>query len=561
MKHLVIGLVVLVSCVGVSFAADRGAPADLVVTNARIWTGDGERPAAEALAVRDGVFVVVGTNDDVRALVGDATRVIDAQGKRVTPGIIDAHVHLVEAADAMESAELRAATSREDLLRIVREYAASHPDEAWIVARGWSAESWPDPTAPTPQEIDRATGGRPALLFRMDGHSLIAGAAALRAAKITRTGPKDPPGGKIGRRMNGTPTGAIYDGAMGLFDDLIPVESARTIAGRVEKAAARANSFGVTQIGAIESSWNVRDVFVKLDERGKLTLRIAATISEEHRNAKEWKRTLNWIVRNRRPSKLVRIIGIKGYMDGSLGSRTAFMSEPYLDNPPESSENAGLLRALASNGELHQLVMEAVKLGLQPALHAIGDRANHIALDWYAELLPSTRAEIRPRIEHAQHLLPEDVERFGELGVVASMQPLHKADDGRYAERRIGAARCRTSYAFRSLLDSGAVLAFGSDWPAVSVNPWLGVWAAASGKTIDGKTFVPEQSITVEEALRAYTTGAAYALHSEDTTGMIREGMRADFVVLDRDPLGIGVEEIRKVAPTMTVVDGRVVYP
>ena len=560
MKHVAVALVVLVSCVSRALAADPTKPADLVVTIAKVWTGDPEHPSAEALAVRNGVFVVVGSNDEARALVGEGTVVIDAKKRRITPGLIDAHVHLVGAAKSLDRPDLRAATSREDLLRIVREYATAHPDERWIIGRGWSAESWPDATTPTPEEIDQATSGRPALLFRMDGHSLIAGAAALKAAEITRTGPKHQSGGKIGRRMDGTPTGEVYEGSMRLFDRLIPVEPARKASGQVERATTHANSFGVTQIGAMDTSPNVRDVFVKLDERGKLTLRIAATINEDHRNAKEWKQTLDWIGRNRHPSNLVSVVGIKGFMDGSLGSRTAFMSAPYLDNPPESRDNEGFLLALASSGELHELIEQAEALGLQPAVHAIGDRANHIVLDWYAEMLPADRAALRPRIEHAQHLTEEDIQRFADLGVVASMQPYHKADDGRYAEARIGTERCRTSYAFRALLDAGAVLAFGSDWPVVSVSPWVGVWAAASAQTLDGKTFAPEQSITVEEALRAYTTGAAYALHSDDRTGMIREGMRADFAILDRDVLGIDVGRIRETTATMTVLDGRVVW-
>jgi predicted amidohydrolase YtcJ len=533
--------------------------ADLVLRNAIIWTADPDRPEATALAVRDGRIVFVG--DDAGAYIGDATRIIDAEGRRVLPGLIDAHVHIEGAASSFDSLDLRVATSRDDLLNIVRDGAEDLPDDAWVVGRGWSAESWPDRRPPTAEEIDEAAGGRPAVLVRMDGHSLVAGSTALEMAGVTKDGPADPAGGEIGRRAGGEPDGALYEQAMGLVTRLIPErDDARTMQ-LITRAAAYANSLGVTQVGAIDSRHTLENLVAPLDEAGELTLRVNASVSEGHGSLAAWRPTLRWAAENPQLSPRVRILGFKGYMDGSLGSRTAWMFEPYLDNPADrGGDNAGFPLALAASGELEAIIRLAADLGLQPIVHAIGARANSVLLDWYAKLPGSVREQVRPRIEHAQHLTPMDVPRFGALGVVPSMQPYHKADDGRYAIDRIGPERNRTSYAFRQLLDTGAPLAFGSDWPVVSVDPMLGVHAAVTARTLDGATFVPEQSISVADALRAYTTGAAWALHSEHETGMLREGYAADFIILDRDILAIDPLEIPQVRVLQTIIAGEPVY-
>lgn len=540
----------LASCIA------QGSP-ELIVLNARVWTADARRPEAEAIAVEGGRFVFVGTSEQARAMADEGTRVIDAGGARVVPGLIDAHAHIVGAAHDRATLDLRDAASREDLLTRLSRHAAAMGRDAWVVASAWSSESWPDQRRPTAEEIDRAVSGRRAILTRMDGHMLLASTAALREAGITREGPADPSGGRIGREADGAPTGEVFDEAMNLFAGLTPLpgeEETRRLLGEALREAA---SMGITQFGAIESRRDIERIIAPMAREGALPARISATVSEPFTTVDEWRDTIHWAAGAGEIAPNVRVIGFKAYMDGSLGSRTAWLTEPYLDDP-RHADNCGIPLSLAADGSLPELIAFGAATGLQPSVHAIGDRANHTLLDWYGALPEATRSRVRPRIEHAQHLLPEDVSRFAALGVVASMQPLHKADDGRYAEQRLGAERIRSSYAFRDLLDSGATLAFGSDWPVVSCDPFLGIWAATSARTLDGRTFVPEQSISVEEALAAYTRGASYALHSEGETGMIREGRLADFAVLSGDPFG--EVDLRGIASVLTVVGGAVTW-
>ncbi len=540
--------------------ASLGAlPAEIVVVNARVWTGDDQRASAGAFAVRGGRFVYVGDEAGARALVGEGTRVVDAGGRRVVPGMVDAHTHPVNAAMDLRKVDLRGARSRAELLGLVRTEAVTKGDGEWVLGAGWSSEGWEDQGRPSAEELEAAGGGRPVLLRRMDGHMLVASLGALRMAGITREGPADPPGGKIGRRADGTPTGEVFEEAMGLFDGLLSGVSAEEARALTARALRKANSYGVTALGAIETAWRLEEVLGGLDGAGALTVRVRGTVWEEEGTVEGWREILEWTRAHRELSERVRLIGFKGYMDGSLGSRTAWMFEPFLDDASDAG-NAGMPRAMAGSGELKRVIEMGARMGLQPTVHAIGDRANATLLNWYEELGEGLRGRVRPRVEHAQHVRAEDVARFGAMGVVASVQPLHKADDGRYAERRIGAHRCGSSYAFRGFLDGGAPMAFGSDWPVVSVSPWEGVWAAVSARTLDGKTFVADQSVSVEEALRAYTGGAAWALLSEGEFGMIREGMLGDFAVLDRDVLEVGVEEIRGARAVLTAVGGVVVW-
>jgi len=559
MRTLLALVCLLLVATALAFAQAPAAPrADLVIVNAAVWTGDPAAPDATALAVRGDRLVHVGDRPSAERLVGPRTRVIDAGGRRVVPGLIDTHVHLVNAARGLANLDLRAATSRQDLLRRVGEWAEDKEEDAWIVGRGWSSESWPDQRPPTADEIDEASGGRKTVLVRMDGHSLIASRSALEYADITQKGPEDPPGGKIGRTGAGVPDGAIYEEAMGIVTRHIPGETDAQIRALISEAIAQLHAYGITQIGVIESRGAIANLLAEMDHAGRLPLRCRATVSEGTNRVPEWLSILDWAAANRELSPNVQILGFKGYMDGSLGSRTAWQTEPYLDNVREA-DNAGFPLALAGSGALQELIHAAAERGLQPAVHAIGDRANSVLLDWYASLNPEERERTRPRIEHAQHLLPQDIARFASLGVIPSMQPYHKADDGRYAEQRLGPERIKTSYAFRDLLDTGAALAFGSDWPVVTANPFLGMEAAVTAFTLDGKTFVPQQSISVEEALRAYTATAAFALHSERWSGALRPGMVADFAILEQDVLEIDPDRLGETRAALTVLDGQIV--
>ena len=548
---------------------DDGA-ADLVVTNARIWTADSDKPEASLLVIRDGRFVGVFTAEEatrVDIAIDEHTLQVDAQGRRILPGLIDTHVHLQGAASDMQYLDLRPAASKEELLEMVREYAANFATDAWVIGTRWSAESWPTQQPPTADEIDEASDGRKTVLIRMDGHSLVASRSALEYADITKDGPVDPEGGNIGRAADGNPTGQIYEQAQWLVSKhiVLPDVDNRKL---LQQAIAHANAHGITQVGAIEGVKTIRELIAMdsqsdtNDDSGSaqpLTLRIDATIRDGGDSVREWMDALEFARENPHPSPNVSILGFKGFMDGTLGSRTAWMMQPYEDNDmaaDKADDNAGYPLAMAATGELAELIKVGSNMGLQPAVHAIGDRSNHELLNWYEAIPAEDRKTLRPRVEHAQHLLPPDIARFAVLDVIPSMQPYHKADDGRYAEQRLGDERIKTSYAFRDLLNSGATLAFGSDWPVVSVSPFLGIHAAVTGRTLDDDIFAPQQSITVEEALLCYTRNAAFALHSEDETGMIREGFAANFVVLYRDILQVDPEDIPTLQVVQTFVNG-----
>lgn len=542
-------------CFGVATASAQ--PADLIIRNARIWTGEPFEPEASALAVRRGRFVYVGADEQeaIDRRTGQGTKIIDAQGRRILPGLIDSHVHLQGAAAGFGTLDLRPATSREHFLQLLQQYAATLGLDEWVIGRGWSAESWPDPTPPTPDEIDKATNGRPAILTRMDGHSLIAGAEAMRRAGVTSSGPDDPPGGKIGRADDGAPTGAFYESAMAIVTRHAPAISDERMRELLKRAVRHANSNGMTQVGAIDTRRFVETHLAPLDRDGELTLRVGVSITGVGDTLEEWKPTLEWAAANRDLSSRVKVLGFKGYMDGSLGSRTAWMIEPYFDQP----DNSGFPLAMVENGALEAMVNMATRMNLQPAIHAIGDRANQQLLTWH-QLMGLDRWNVRPRIEHAQHLAPGDITRLARLSIIPCMQPYHKADDGRYAEERLGPDRIQTSYAFRSLYDLGVKLSFGSDWPVVTCNPFLGVWAAVTGKTTTGEVFVPDQSLTVNEALMCYTVNGSWALFSESDTGMIQPGFAADFIIIDRDILAIDLDEVADTRVLKTYLDGECVY-
>lgn len=536
---------------------------DLVVHNAMIWTGNPDQPEASVLAVRGDEFVYVGDEMPEPSRIGRRTQVIDARQARVVPGLIDAHLHLVSGGLQLTRLNLRDAPDRAAFIERIAARAKATPQGRWILGGRWSTESWPDPAQPDKSWIDSITGDRPTLLHRMDGHGALANSAALKLAGITRDGPPDPPGGLIERdAKTGEPTGILKESAIGLVSRHVPTPSAGELDTALAAAMHHANSHGITAAHTM-SPWSDYAVLQRADDADRLTLRVRMYVMES-----DWEPYLDKIGRRRGDERL-RICGFKQFMDGSLGSRTASMTDPYADQPA----NHGVLREVmyADGGaqpdatHLTRMCEAALDEGFSPTIHAIGDQANRIVLDTYEQVRRRVEAqsdehEFPLRIEHAQHLLPEDIERFAKLGVVASMQPLHKADDGRYAVDAIGIERCRTSYAFRTLIESGAVVAFGSDWPVVSLNPMEGIHAAVTGRTLNDQTFVPEQNITSEQALRAYTMGAARAACDEGKLGVIRPGALADFVILDADILSIRAAAIRFVRVNQTFVGGRRVY-
>src|SRR5215510_3191312 len=531
------------------------APADLVLVNGKIWTVDDRRPEVEAVAVLGNRIVAVGSTAEIRKWAGANTKVIDLQGRRVTPGFNDSHVHFLDGGMGLASVQLRYARTPEEFRDRIRDFAAKLPKGRWILNGNWDHENWTPPTLPTRRLIDAVTPDNPVFINRLDGHMCLANSLALKLAGVTRETP-DPPGGTIVRDSNGEPTGVLKDAAMNYVYKVIPKPSEEVMAEAIRAAMRYAAENGVTSVQDMSASPDVFAVYQKLLANGELNVRIYGL-----QPLSEWGRLARTGVRAGFGNDKLKIGGLKGFADGSLGSTTALFFEPYLDDP----KTAGLPSdEMFPEGKMLNNILGADRAGLQIAVHAIGDKANKTILDMFAEVEKRNGArDRRLRIEHAQHLRPEEIKRFGAERVIASMQPFHAIDDGRWAENRIGPNRAKGTYAFRSLLDAGATLAFGSDWYVAPMEPIMGIYAAATRRTLDGKRpdgWVPEQRITVAEAVRAYTWGSAYASCEENIKGTIEPGKLADLTALSADILTIAPEEIAKTKVTLTIRDGKVTY-
>lgn len=528
---------------------------DVIIKNARIWTGVNGAPEAESLAITGSIITAVGTNDVVTALAGEHTQTIDAGGRRVIPGITDSHTHFIEMGLQLSRINLRDARNRQEFIDLIAAHAARLAPGEWMLGGQYSVDSWEDPSPPDKSWIDAVTPGTPVFVNRMDGHQALANSVALKFARIDRNGPPDPPGGEIVRDPETRePTGILKDEAMALVSRHIPPISKRELYDALMMACKVANAWGITAVHDM-TDFNQIEVYAAADRQRALTVRVRSYVQTE--SFAESLPKIRALVPA--PGAMYEIGGLKSYVDGSLGSRTAYMREPFSDSPSDARYPRGFLLGHASDPEDYaQDIAWAHAQGVQLAIHAIGDEANHVLLNIY-EKLPDVRSR-RHRIEHAQHLLPEDVERFARLGVIASMQPFHKADDGRWAEEALGPTRSQTTYAFKSLLSAGAVVAFGSDTPVVTMNPFSGMAAAVTAQTLAGETWVPKQRISREEALRCYTVSPHVAAHRENVLGTIEEGKRADLAVLNMDILNAPVEEIHKTEAFLTFLDGRIVW-
>ena len=529
--------------------------ADMIVTNANVHTLDAARPQAQALAVYGGRVVAVGTVAEVGRFKGPRTRVVDARGALVLPGFNDSHVHFLSGGFQLSSVDLRDASTPEEFAERIRRFAEKLPKGRWITGGDWDHERWPGAPLPTRELIDRFTPDTPVFVNRLDGHMALANSLALRLAGVTRE-TKDPPGGLIVRDPQmGEPTGVLKDAAMSFVYSKIPEPSIDEKLAAARAASDHAASLGVTSVQDM-SAGNDVGVYQALLETGELKTRVYAVSP-----LPDWTRLSRVGIHRAFGSDMLRIGGLKGFADGSLGSTTALFFEPYLDAPNTTGLPSD---EMIPEGKMLERVRGADAAGLHVMIHAIGDKANDQILEIYKQVAASNgERDRRFRVEHAQHLRPEEIREFASLKVVASMQPFHCIDDGRWAEKRIGPQRIKGTYAFRSLLDAGAHLAFGTDWSVAPLNPMLGIYAAVTRRTLDGKNpggWVPEQKITVEEAVRAYTVGSAYAEFADDVKGTLAPGKLADFVLLDRDIFKIDPVEIEKARVTMTVVGGRVVY-
>jgi len=534
------------------FVPAQKLSADIVVTNANIRTMDAKRTVARSMAVLNGKIIAIGSDADTRGLIGPDTRVINGGGKLVLPGFNDAHVHISGTGEQLSSVDLRDAKTPQEFVQRIKDFAAKLPKGRWILGGKWDHENWTPNDLPTAALIDAVTPDNPVFIDRLDGHMALANSLAMKLAGVNKD-TKDVAGGAIVRDANGDPTGIFKDAAESYIDRAIPEPSFEQKLEYAEAASNYAASLGVTSVQDMSAGTDV-GVYQELLRQGKLKTRIYGC--SPLADFKRWQNTgLHYAF----GSAMLRVGCLKGYADGSLGSTTAWFFEPYLDAPNTS----GLPRADVTT-TMKQNIVDADRAGLQVNIHAIGDRANATILDYYenAETVNGAR-DRRFRIEHAQHLRQDDIARFGRLKVVASMQPMHIIDDGRWAWKRIDEKRLKGTYAFRTLLDTGAVLAFGSDSPVASLDPLFGIYAAVTRRTLDDKNpngWIPEQKISVDEAVRAFTWGSAYAEFQEGVKGTLEVGKLADFVLISDDIFAIDPVKIRDAKVLVTVVDGRVVY-
>ena len=525
------------------------------VVDANVWTSDRARPWVEAIAVVDDRIVAVGSSAAVRELAGNAP-IIEARGRMVVPGFIDAHAHVIQGGRRLLSVKLRDARSERELAAELLAFSASVPYDGWITGGDWDHHNWGG-RLPDRGWIDDSTPDHPVWLTRFDGHMGLANTRALEEAGISRDTP-DPAGGIIVRDAAGEPTGVLKDNAMRLVTDVIPRPTPEAEDQALTVALAYLAEHGVTSVHHM-GSWDDLESFTRAAAAGRLTARIYAAVPLE-----SWERLRTTIEYggfggpDSRGDDWLRLGVLKGFVDGSLGSHTAAFDEPYLDTP----EDTGVL--LHDTEQLYAWIAAADRAGLQVAVHAIGDRANRLLLDIYERVARENGPRDRRfRVEHAQHLHPMDVPRLARLEVVASMQPYHVIDDGRWAERVIGPERAQTTYAFRSLLDAGARVTFGSDWFVAPASALEGMYAAVTRRPIDGSQragWVPTEKITIAEALDAYTVAGAFASFEEDRKGQLAVGYLADFVILEDDLLSVPSPDIRRVPVMMTVVGGEVVY-
>jgi predicted amidohydrolase YtcJ len=529
--------------------------ASLIIRNAKVWTVDSRVPTAQAVAVLGERIVAVGSNADIEAWRGTSTQVIDAGGTLLLPGFNDAHVHFVSGGRQLDAVDLNDSTSPDEFVRRVAEQAKKTSKDEWITGGDWDETKWSPAKLPTKELIDSVTPNNPVFINRYDGHMSLANSIALRLAGVTAATP-DPPGGAIVRDGQGNPTGALKDAAMDYVFKVIPPLSHDQRFKAVQRALAHAASLGVTSVQDMNPEYADIAIYSELLDEGKLTARIYAAplITQVDDQVKIG-------IRRAFGSSFLRVGALKGYADGSLGSGTAYFFEPFNDQ----RGNRGLL-----SDEMHPIslmrdrMMKADAAGLQLCTHAIGDAGISAILDIYSEIEKSHgKVDRRSRIEHAQHMAAKDFDRFAQLGVIASVQPYHAIDDGRWAEGRIGHDRASRTYAFRTFLNHGVRLAFGTDWNVAPLNPMLTLYAATTRVTLDGKNpggWFPEQKLTIAEAVQAYTMGSAYAEFQENDKGSISVGKLADMVIVSDDVLSIDPTKIRDVKVLRTIVGGKTVW-
>ena len=548
-------VLLLISVLITSCIASQPESASLVITGSRVWTGDSGLPWAEAVAIKDEKIIAVGTAAGIEALIGDETTVISIEGSMLLPGFIDTHVHFLEGGRGLASVKLRDAKTPQEFSGRIAEFAKTVEAGEWILNGDWDHQNWGG-ELPRREWVDAVTPDNPVWISRLDGHMGLANSLALSLAGVDADSP-DIEGGAIVRDDSGSPTGVLKDNAMRLAVAAIPEATHDQLDRHLEAAMGYVASHGVTTVHDVSAGgadgWVSLATYRRAEQNNKLITRIYAIPP-----LSDWEQVRDDVAANGRGNDWLKTGGVKGMMDGSLGSHTAAFFEPFTDTPEESGF---LLHPLE---DMRKWITGADAAGLHVNVHAIGDRAIRNLLDIYYEVAKKHGdRDRRFRIEHAQHIHPDDMQRFAIQNVIASVQPYHAIDDGRWAEDVIGAERAKTTYAFRSLIDSGAHVAFGSDWSVAPAVPLEGIYAAVMRQTSDGANpggWVPEQKITVEQALHAYTYEGAFASFEENKKGSIKAGMLADMVLLDRDIMTIPSETIRDARVLYTIVGGRVVF-
>ena len=537
--------------------AQQKPTADLIVTNARVYTVDDAHPLADAIAVRGGRVLFVGDTRGALALRGPQTRVIDLDGRTVIPGMVDAHGHVSGLGSALAIVDLTGASSYDEIIaRVVAKAKSAQPGQ-WITGRGWDQNRWGDTRFPTHDKLTAAVPNNPVLLQRVDGHAYLANKKAMDAAQLSAA-TKDPSGGHMERDASGAPAGVFVDNAMGLVTRVLPRTTRDDEKKQILAAIAEAQRWGLTGVHDAGSSAQVLDIYEELGKAGQMNFRMYAMIS----GGREESAVVDqWLARGPQSGLydgMLWVRSIKLYADGALGSRGAALLDPYTDDP----HNNGLL--VSPPAFIQEIAIKALKAGFQVNTHAIGDRGNRVSLDAYEAALKAVPvADHRFRIEHAQILNYADITRFAKLGVIPSMQASHQTSDMYWAGTRLGVSRLPGAYAWRSLIDAGVVVPNGSDFPVEQVNPIISFHASISRQDAENWPaggWYPEQRMTRDEALRSMTIWPAYAAFQEKELGSLSPGKYADFVVLDQDIMRVPAELVMKTRVLSTWVGGKVVY-
>lgn len=551
MRNLLLALVTVA-------ATHAHAQPDFVYVNARVYTVDPAFSVAEAFAVEDGMFAAVGTDDEIRALAGDSTRVIDLGGRTILPGLIDAHGHMAGLGQMqLGVVDLGGTASFAEVVeRVVERAKGAEPGE-WIIGRGWDHESWAEKDLPTHEVLSAAVPGHPVWLSRVDGHAGLANARAMEIAEVS-AGSSVPSGGEMLLDDEGEPTGVFVDNAEALIARVIPAGgvTGEELILAAQRLCLEAGLTGVHDAGVPS---DMIGVYRGLEREKKLSVRVYGMIPGDQ--------AMGWFEENGAYSgSFFTMRACKLYMDGAMGSRGAWLLEPYADRPTDAVGEAYVGLAVSEPEFVRAVAEHALAKGYQVCTHAIGDRANREVLDAYEFAFTDLNADVhaaRFRIEHAQLLAPEDIGRFAEMGVIASMQPTHCTSDMRWVEERVGPVRADGAYVWQTLLSTGARIAGGSDFPVESHNPFLGLYAAVTRQNLSGEPsggWHPTERLTREQALRAFTIDAAYAGFDEGRVGSIEAGKMADFVVIDRDYMACPEREIAEIRVVGTYVEGYPVY-